>query len=354
MKHHRFWFIDQKPISHSLKAAKTFYYIAIASYTATILFFLPDNIKYFRVGILSIDLLSSVFVFASLLLLWLKRITFTLAAFIYFYSTLLNIIFSSWTYFHTLSIYADLFLIGTFIYAINLAIGGLCIGYIHACIAAGLYCITLGPLMVRSNDPMLREYWFIICLLMCTFAVGIAGFLYLLERAYKKVHLQWEHIITKRTELSAMNEKLLKLDILSRQNEIITKSMLLSEFAENNCNLIQKLNIFKASLRLKDRQLIDMIINTHKINQRDNYWKDFEVSFLEVNPEFKKKLYEKCSNISPAEYKLATLIHLGLSTKQIAHLINNTIESIDVARSRLKRKLSLPLGNSLKTFLVSI
>lgn len=46
--------------------------------------------------------------------------------------------------------------------------------------------------------------------------------------------------------------------------------------------------------------------------------------------------------LSLAELKLAAFIKLGLTSKEIASLTYNTKESIDVARSRLRKKLKFP------------
>jgi hypothetical protein len=338
-------------IAYTHKAAKTFYYIAIASYTICLLFFLPDNLKYGHWGILKIDSITSVFVYTSFILFLYKKIDFKKAAFIYVYSALLNIVFSSWNYFYTLPGHSEMFLINTSIYCINLVFCGLCIGYRHAWYAAILYIAAMGPLLFISQEPSLNQYGIIICILITTFAAGISGFLFLLEKTYKTELQLREQVSEKEKALACEHEKLLIAKLDFRQREIMAKTMYLAENAESINNLIQKLDIYKTGLKWKEQKELDKIIDTQRINRREQCWKDFETCFLEVNTGFQQKLFEICPELSPSEHKLAKLIHLGLSSKQIASLNANTTESIEVARSRLRNKLKLPASTSLKTYL---
>lgn len=340
--------------TYSLNAAKSFYFIAVASYTVSLLFFLPDNIKYARIGIMIIDLISSFFVFSSFILYLKKIIQFRIAGFFYMYSALLNIIFSSWYYYWYLPDYTSLLLICTFIYCINLAFGGLCLGYKQAFSAAILYIATIGPLMLSSQDPLLHRYWIIICLLIAAFAAGVSGFLQLLAKTYRNEMLLKEEIYTKDKALATEQEKLLNHELDFKQREIMAKTLFLVEHAENNANFITELNRLRPGLTEKEQQILDSIINLHRIDHHEKYWKDFETSFLQVHPDFYRQLSKICPQLSPAELKLAAFIRLGLSSKQIGSVSSNTSESIDVARSRLRTKLNLSPDANLKTFLLSL
>ena len=46
-------------------------------------------------------------------------------------------------------------------------------------------------------------------------------------------------------------------------------------------------------------------------------------------------------NLTKNERKLCTLIHMNLSTKEIANITHQSIGSINVARSRLRQKFGL-------------
>lgn len=336
------------------KASRNFYYISLISYTICLLYFLPDNIKYGRNGVMAIDSTSSVFIITAFILYLRKRVSMKLAFTVYVYSALLNICFSCWYYFKQTAEYTDLLLICTSIYCINLAIGGLCLGYKNALYSAALYIAALGPVIYLSDNPFLNRYGIIICIMMLTFAIGFAGFLRLLDKSYQKELRLKEEIRHKDKILAEEQEKVLKYELDNKHREIVTKSLFLAEHAENNERFIQDLQNLQQKLKLDDKKMIDTVISKHRIDQQEEYWKDFETNFRNVHPEFYKKLNDLCPNLSPAELKLATLISLGLSSKQIACLCSITPESVDVSRSRLRTKLNLSQDTNLKTFLLGV
>lgn len=336
------------------KASRRFYYIALFSYTICLLYFLPDNVKYGRNGILIIDLSTSVTILLAFGLYLRKTISLRSAILVYVYSALLNICFSSWYYFREVPDYSDLILVCTSIYCINLAVGGLCLGYKHAFLGATLYIVGVGPVLFLSGDSFLNRYGLMICILMLTFAAGIAWFLVLLDKSYKREQLLKEELLVKDKALAEEKEKLLKYELDNKQRELVAKSLFLNEHAENNVSLIHDLKVVRQKLGIDDKKMIDTVISKHRIDQQDEYWKDFETTFLKVHPEFYKRLNDLCPKLSPAELKLAALIRLGLSSKQIACICSNTTESVEVARSRLRNKINLPDNTSLKAFLMGM
>jgi hypothetical protein len=228
------------------------------------------------------------------------------------------------------------------------------LGSKHAFYGAALYLAGVGPTLFLSGDSFLNRYGLIICIMMLTFAAGVAGFLLLLDKSYQREQILKEEIRKKDQALAEEKEKLLKYELDSKHREIVTKSLFLNEHAENIVSLMHDLRNVGRKMGINEKKMIDTVISKHRIDQQDEYWKDFETSFLKVHPEFYKKLKDLCPKLSPSELKLAALIRLGLSSKQIACICSNTTESVEVARSRLRGKIDLPEGMSLKGFLMGI
>ncbi|MBM3403340.1 MAG: hypothetical protein FJY10_00400 [Bacteroidetes bacterium] len=59
------------------------------------------------------------------------------------------------------------------------------------------------------------------------------------------------------------------------------------------------------------------------------------------------------SLLTPAEIKLAVLIKLGLSNKEMATLLYQTHDSLKVSRSRLRKKMNLENDTNLFSFLAT-
>ena len=336
------------------KAARRFYYIAIVAFTVSLSLYLPGNIKNERWLLILIDGLSSFLVFTSFILYSRNVTGFRFGSFVYTYSALLNCIFSSWYYYAHGPDFTNNVLVTTCFYCVNLVAGGFCVGHKHAWIAAILYIISFGPLMIISDDPFMNQNAVIIIFLVVALAVGVSWFILLLEKSYQQEIALKEEIILKERALAEQQKQLLSEKLEGKQKELMAKTMFVLESVGKNNDFILKLNSVRSRIKKSDQKLLDEIIQSHRVNHYETYWKEFETIFVEVHQGFFKKLNQVSPGLSPAEIKLAAFLHLGLSSKQIADLISNTPESIDVARSRLRNKLKIPTDANLTSFLLNI
>lgn len=63
------------------------------------------------------------------------------------------------------------------------------------------------------------------------------------------------------------------------------------------------------------------------------------------------KLSERFPGLKPSDKRLCAYLRMGLSTKEIASLMNTAPRSIETARYRLRKKLDLTNGENLVDFL---
>jgi PAS domain S-box-containing protein len=100
---------------------------------------------------------------------------------------------------------------------------------------------------------------------------------------------------------------------------------------------------------------IEKCINHLKQNINDGIWNEFRLRFAELHTNF----YDKLLNLFPAltenDLRLCAFIKLKMSTKEIATIINQPVNSVKVARNRLRSKLHIednsePLLNFLASF----
>ena len=59
-------------------------------------------------------------------------------------------------------------------------------------------------------------------------------------------------------------------------------------------------------------------------------------------------------NISPSETKLAALLKLNFSSKEISNILGISTESVKTSRSRLRKKLGLTREDNLVDFLMKL
>jgi DNA-binding NarL/FixJ family response regulator len=103
------------------------------------------------------------------------------------------------------------------------------------------------------------------------------------------------------------------------------------------------------------KQEFIQLINSLQRTSSSEIWEEFEMRFRQVHNSFYEKLLSRFPELTPSELKLAALLRLNLSTKEICELSGQRPASLDVARSRLRKKLGLANSQiNLVTFLSQI
>jgi tetratricopeptide (TPR) repeat protein len=131
---------------------------------------------------------------------------------------------------------------------------------------------------------------------------------------------------------------------LRHKNEIIKIQQLQQYEEQNNMTklseeLIETVNISdNREMRNALRHIIHRLNKNHGSN---NNWAEVEKTLANNNDAFFENLLKEYPNLTKNERKLCTLIHMNLSTKEIANITHQSIGSINVARSRLRQKFGL-------------
>jgi len=89
--------------------------------------------------------------------------------------------------------------------------------------------------------------------------------------------------------------------------------------------------------------------------QNDNLWEELDLQINNANQVFFEKLLKKYPYLTLNDLRLCAFLKMNLSTKEIANLTFRNLESIKVARSRLRKKLDLTHTNTnISTFLNAV
>lgn len=80
----------------------------------------------------------------------------------------------------------------------------------------------------------------------------------------------------------------------------------------------------------------------------------FELQIDELNQEFLRKLKTEYPSLTTYDLRLATYLRMGLSSREIAELLNVLPSSVNVSRSRLRKKLNLTITQDLYEFLMEV
>jgi len=178
------------------------------------------------------------------------------------------------------------------------------------------------------------------------------GKLILLEKEKLEKDLDYR----KQKLLSAQLEKeALEKDLDYKRMELINKELRLSEKREIQTKTIEKLNEFNSKLDKSKSGELRPIISEFQADLKAAAWEEFEIRFQDLHNDFYDKLNEKFPELTPNDKRLCAFLRLNMTTKEICSITHQKPESVDTARTRLRKKLQLTNTDiNLNSFLHSI
>jgi DNA-binding CsgD family transcriptional regulator len=138
-----------------------------------------------------------------------------------------------------------------------------------------------------------------------------------------------------------------------RQNEMVTMAMSIihkNEFLNSLKDEIVKIkaNVKDPEVRMGLNKLSLMITQDLSID-RDR--EKFQMHISEQNSSFIHRLTEAFPTMTDNEKRLASLLRLNLSSKEIASILNISPKSVEMNRYRLRKKLKVDPKVSLSDFI---
>lgn len=136
-------------------------------------------------------------------------------------------------------------------------------------------------------------------------------------------------------------EKELEIDNQMKEKMLVYKSMEQSKIEEIFKSLLEQVNVLKSKLKDSEIDEVSRIINEIKLNTKQDSWGDFEYHFLNIHESFYENLDRRHPGLTNYDKRLAAMLKLKLSTKEISNLLNVTPKTIENSRTRLRKKMDL-------------
>lgn len=86
----------------------------------------------------------------------------------------------------------------------------------------------------------------------------------------------------------------------------------------------------------------------------ENDWQVFEQHFKNVHEDFNTILSHRFPKLTPTELKVCSLIKTGLTSKEIANMLFITHRTVELHRTRIRKKMELPHSTNLTSYLASL
>lgn len=138
-----------------------------------------------------------------------------------------------------------------------------------------------------------------------------------------------------------LEKKQIEKDLEIRQKEITASTLSQARKNEIINDVIGRLKSSLDNLKEENIPVITDIIEELSDNTKPDIWQEFEIRFLQVHTNFYDNLMEEFPDLTNNEKRLAAFLRLDFSTKEISSITNQSPHSINIARTRLRKKLGL-------------
>ncbi|MDX9854097.1 MAG: tetratricopeptide repeat protein [Tenuifilaceae bacterium] len=137
------------------------------------------------------------------------------------------------------------------------------------------------------------------------------------------------------------DNKRIKEDLQSKNREIATYS--LSAIQKNSVvtTIVERIKNYIPKMSNEGKGKLYDLIKEIEAESNANIWDEFEIRFLQVHPSFYDNITKTFPDLSQNERRLCALLKLDLSTKEISAITGQNPHAINVARTRLRKKLDL-------------
>lgn len=175
------------------------------------------------------------------------------------------------------------------------------------------------------------------------------------ESVRLKQRFRFEHLRSQRNRHARRNRELQAELERQKQDNAATALRLVEKNSEMNRlhGRIQALLTDSADSDLCGRlRRLGAELQEHISGRKD--WAVFESRFESLSKDYVRVLSGRYPGLSATDLRVCTLLRMQMSTKDIAQLLCVEPRSVEVYRSRIRRKLSLPRRTNLSVFLSAI
>lgn len=215
---------------------------------------------------------------------------------------------------------------------------------------------------IRKTNKIITIATGLVLVLLCILGWTIFSRQRLKIRDQKLIARKNSDVYNAQRELMEMElkNKQLEEDSLKQELELKTK-----ELTSHTLSLIQnnqlleevreKLHaLVKDDKRDQKKQLQQIVQQITQSFNNDQHWKEFANIFEQVHQSFYDNLKKLSDDLTSNDLRLLALLKMNLASKDIALLLGISQDSLRISRYRLRKKLDIPTGDNLSTFIQAL
>lgn len=152
-------------------------------------------------------------------------------------------------------------------------------------------------------------------------------------------------------ELENRTRQRLQAELNVKDRELVSFLLQLSQKNELLSTVKNQLQLFEKGGNTKNPKIAGQLIELLGKQEKSVDWSLIENELEKVHPGFINRLQAKHAVITLKDKRLCGYMRLGLTSREIAGLLNITAKSVEIARIRLRKKLKLSTGIRLTNYL---
>lgn len=199
---------------------------------------------------------------------------------------------------------------------------------------------------IVSKQAKRRGAWIIALAIFCVLLSAALGYIcFLLFRYRRRLHLLSEE--TRRQLAEAEHQ------VVNKDKELAANALRFLRLNQLQENISKDLKTLKTTfvLRGKEKALVRSMEETVEQISSEKEWQDFLFYFENIDGEFLEKLTSRYPDLNANEKHLCVLFRLGLSNRDVANLTGRSLQSVNMAKFRMKGKFGLQNNEDLSAFL---
>lgn len=139
--------------------------------------------------------------------------------------------------------------------------------------------------------------------------------------------------------ISEKEKEELVLDLEKKNNELTYNAMSIIQKNETVSRIAEAVE--EAIEKGENPANLKQVIHQLQKLDTENGWKEFELRFMQTHRSFYDRLNYRFPDLTMNERKLCAFLRLDMTSKDIASITHQSVHSINVARTRLRKKLGI-------------
>lgn len=217
---------------------------------------------------------------------------------------------------------------------------------------------------ILINPPFWKTVWFRLLMFLVAVGLGLFAFQFYLERRetilrqrvleseQEILNLKNHKLQSEQAILSLQNDKL-ETEIATKNNELMSKAVQMAHKNELLSGIKDDLEAIKTATeaeRLKSLRNLTRTLESEIENKES--WEQFLLYFNQAHQNFIHELQTKHPNLTQNDLRMCALTRLNMSNREMATLLNISINGIEKSRYRLKKRLDLTVDDDLAKYLM--